>query len=57
GMHDRTANPRDSVEIRDAVSSEIRESLLLAASGHVVPVDFDGLALAQAIAEFFVRHA
>ena len=57
GMHDRTANPRDAIEIRDSVSSEVRESLLLAASGHVVPVDFDGPALAQAIAEFFVQHA
>jgi hypothetical protein len=39
------------------VSSEIREYLLLAASGHLVPVDFDGPALAQAIAEFLVRQA
>ena len=57
GVHDRTANPLDAVEIRDSVSSEIREYLLLAASGHVVPVDFDGPALAQAVAEFLVRQA
>jgi carboxylesterase len=52
GVHDRTASPRDAIEIRDSVSSEIREYLLLAASGHIVPVDFDGPALAQAVAEF-----
>jgi carboxylesterase len=57
GVHDRTASPRDAIEIRDSVSSEVREYLLLAASGHIVPVDFDGPALAQAIAEFFARHA
>ena len=57
GVHDRTASPRDAVEIRGSVSSEIRESLLLAASGHIVPVDFDGPALAQAVAEFLARHA
>ncbi len=56
GMHDRTANPSDAVEIRDSVSSEICEYLLLAASGHIVPVDFDGPALAQAVAEFLVRQ-
>jgi len=56
GVHDRTANPRDAVEIRDSVSSEVREYLLLAASGHIVPVDFDGPALAQAIAEFLARY-
>jgi carboxylesterase len=57
GVHDRTARPRDAVEIRDSVSSEIREYLLLAASAHVVPVDFDGPALAQVVAEFLVRQA
>jgi carboxylesterase len=57
GVHDRTANPRDAVEIRDSVSSEVREYLLLAASGHLVPVDFDGPALAHAAAEFLARHA
>ena len=57
GVHDRTANPRDALEIRDSVSSEIREYLLLAASGHIVSVDFDGPALAQAVAEFLVQHA
>jgi carboxylesterase len=56
GVHDRTANPRDAIEIRDSVSSDVREYLLLAASGHIVPVDFDGPALAQAIAEFLARH-
>jgi carboxylesterase len=57
GVHDRTASPRDAIEIRDSVSSEVREYLLLAASGHIVPVDFDGPALAQAIAEFLTGLA
>jgi carboxylesterase len=52
GAHDRTASPRDAIEIRDCVASETREYLLLAASGHVAPVDFDGPALALAVAEF-----
>jgi carboxylesterase len=57
GLHDKTANPRDAIEIRDAVSSEVREYLLFAASGHLVPVDFDGPALAQALAEFLASRA
>jgi carboxylesterase len=57
GVHDQTASPQDAVEIRDSVSSEVREYLLLAASGHIVPVDFDGPALAQAVTEFLARHA
>jgi esterase/lipase len=39
------------------VSSEVREYLLFEASGHIVPVDFDGPALAQAVAEFLARQA
>jgi len=57
GAHDRTASQRDAVEIRDSVSSEVREYLLFEASGHIVPVDFDGPALARAVAEFFARQA
>jgi carboxylesterase len=57
GVHDRTASPKDAIEIRDSVSSEVREYLLLAASAHLVPVDFDGPALSQAVAEFLARHA
>jgi carboxylesterase len=57
GVHDRTASPKDAIEIRDSVSSEVREYLLLAASAHIVPVDFDGPALSQAVAEFLARHA
>jgi carboxylesterase len=57
GAHDRTASPRDAVEIRDSVSSEVREYLLFEASGHIVPVDFDGPALARAVAEFLARQA
>jgi len=56
GLHDRTANPRDAIEIRDSVSSETRDYRLFAASGHIVPVDFDGPALARAVAEFLVRQ-
>jgi len=57
GLHDKTANPRDALEIRDAVSSEIREYLPFAASGHLVPVDFDGPALARAVVEFLAARA
>jgi len=56
GAHDKTASPRDAVEIRDAVSSEICEYRLFEASGHLVPVDFDGPALAQAVAEFLTQR-
>jgi carboxylesterase len=56
GARDRTANPRDAREIRDRVGSEKRELLVLDASGHVVPVDHDGEALARATAEFLGRY-
>jgi carboxylesterase len=57
GAHDRTANPADAATIRDSVSSEIREYILLASSAHVVPVDVDGSDLASAVAEFLVQHS
>ncbi len=57
GAHDRTANPADAATIRDAVSSEVREYILLASSAHVVPVDVDGPDLARAVAEFLVQYA
>ena len=56
-MHDRAANPADATAIRDSVSSEVREYLLLASSGHIVPVDYDGPALSYAVAEFLKRYA
>src|SRR5262247_2887392 len=42
GAHDRTAHPDDAREILGRVASREREHLVLAASGHVVPVDRDG---------------
>jgi carboxylesterase len=57
GAYDRTANPSDAATIRDAVSSELREYILLASSGHIVPVDVDGPDLASAVADFLVPHS
>jgi esterase/lipase len=56
GANDRTANPADAVTIRDSVSSEVREYILLASSAHIVPVDVDGPDLASAVADFLVQH-
>jgi len=56
GGRDRTARPTDARRIVDGVASRERELLLLAESGHVVPVDRDGPALSSAVAEFFERH-
>ncbi len=53
GSLDRTAHPRDAHEIAGAVSSDDRRLLLLERSGHVVPVDYDGPRLREAIAGFF----
>lgn len=55
GAHDRTADPRDVEEIRAGVSSTVCEVLVLPSSGHVVPVDVDGPALASATTEFLLR--
>jgi carboxylesterase len=56
GAHDRTANPADAVTIRDSVSSEVCEYILLTSSAHIVPVDVDGPDLAIAVADFLVQH-
>jgi len=56
GVHDRTANPADAQVILRTVGSSEREWIECAASGHVVPVDFDGPLLARAISSFFLRR-
>jgi carboxylesterase len=53
GAHDATANPADARLIEAGVSSETRELLLLENSAHIVPVDHDGPALAEAVSAFF----
>lgn len=55
GAHDRTADPADARRIFDAVSSEVREHYVCAASAHVVPVDHDGAELGRRTAEFIGR--
>lgn len=55
GAHDTTANPQDSREIYDSVSSDVREKLVCESSGHVVPVDLDGARLSRQAAEFLSR--
>jgi len=55
GAHDRTANPGDARRIHDGVRSEIRELMILRDSGHVVPVDHDGPALAEAATRFLLQ--
>ena len=56
GAHDRTASPADAEEILSGVGSQVRESLLLSDSGHVVTVDHDAPELAAAIVRFFQTH-
>ena len=55
GVLDRTAKPSDACEIAGRVASEERELLWLPNSGHVVPVDHDGPALAEAVTLFLTR--
>lgn len=56
GARDETADPADAREIAESVSSAERELLVLAESGHVVPVDHDGPRLSRAAAEFLARR-
>lgn len=57
GALDRVASPQNADEILRQVSSQEREHLLLASSGHVATVDVDSGVLAQAIADFFVGQS
>lgn len=57
GAHDRTAHPDDARRIAADVSSDDLELHLLEESAHVVPVDFDGEKLADAVATFLDRRA
>ena len=53
GALDTTANPQDVHIIESEISSKRREVLLLERSAHIVSVDHDGPALAEAVSEFF----
>lgn len=55
GRLDATAHPDDARAIAAAVASPERQLLWLDRSGHVVPVDRDGPALAEAVGEFLAR--
>jgi len=57
GAKDATASPGDADRILDLVGSDRRERLILERSGHIVPVDYDGEALAEAVAAFLLEHA
>jgi carboxylesterase len=57
GLHDRTAHPDDARTILGSVGSEVRELLWLEDSGHVVPVDFGGPRLAEAVVAHLSRLA
>lgn len=56
GRLDRTARPRDAERIVASVGSREKELFLLARSGHVATVDYDGPALATAAADFLGRR-
>jgi carboxylesterase len=56
GELDGTARPRDARRIHAEVGSQEKELFLLARSGHVATVDYDGPALARAAADFLARR-
>lgn len=56
GQLDRTARPRDARRIHAEVGSTDKELFLMARSGHVATVDYDGPALAIAAADFLGRR-
>jgi len=56
GALDQTASAADARAILEGVSSQEREFLNCASSGHVVPVDVDAPLLAEAAANFLMRH-
>jgi carboxylesterase len=56
GQQDRTARPRDAHRVHDEVGSAEKELFLLARSGHVATVDYDGPALATAVTDFLGRR-
>jgi esterase/lipase len=56
GELDGTARPRDAHRIHAEVGSQEKELFLLARSGHVATVDYDGPALARAAADFLARR-
>ena len=57
GAKDRTARPSDARRIHREVGSREKELFMLARSGHVASVDYDGPALARAAADFLGRRS
>jgi esterase/lipase len=55
GARDATAHPGDARLLFTSVGSGEREILLFERSAHIVPVDHDGPALAQAVVRFLER--
>lgn len=56
GALDRTARLRDARRIHAEIGSREKEIFVLARSGHVATVDYDGPALARAAADFLGRR-
>ncbi len=56
GELDRTARPRDARRLYEEIGSKEKELFMLARSGHVATVDYDGSALATAAADFIGRR-
>lgn len=58
GVHDETAHPSNARRLFDAVgtSASDKQLLMLARSGHVATVDYDGPELAEYAARFLLGH-